>query len=119
VGLARTKHRQELVAGFAQLAHRIDLVDEHLALDEAGDGRGSSRFSLYWKHQKDFFGLVPTGREGTSIETAIFTIAGTRSPASTSRTTRWTWCCTCGTAIGRTAQHPTQGLADQRRRSSA
>jgi ketosteroid isomerase-like protein len=66
------------VGSFAHLAHRIDLVDDHLALDGAGDGRGFITFALYWKHEKDFFGLAPTGREGTSLETAIFTIRNHR-----------------------------------------
>jgi hypothetical protein len=59
---------------FTDLAYRIDLVDEHLALDAQKNGRGFVTFCLYWKHTKDFGGLAPTGREGTSVETAIFTI---------------------------------------------
>src|SRR5262249_34117827 len=31
---------KDWAAAFAELAYRIDLVDEHLALDEHGDGRG-------------------------------------------------------------------------------
>jgi hypothetical protein len=59
---------------FTDLGYRIDLVDEHLALDERGTGRGFITFCLNWKHTKDFGGLVPTGREGTSVETLLFTI---------------------------------------------
>ena len=61
-------------ANFARLGYRIDLVDEHLALDNAGNGRGFVTCLLHWKHVADFLGLAPTGREGTSIETMIFTI---------------------------------------------
>jgi hypothetical protein len=49
-------------------------VDEHLALDEDGIRRGFITFCLHWKHTKDFGGLAPTGREGTSVETALLTI---------------------------------------------
>jgi hypothetical protein len=56
---------------FTDLGYRIDLAD---ALNESGDGRGFITFVLHWKHTKDFGGLAPTGREGTSVETAIFTI---------------------------------------------
>jgi SnoaL-like domain len=60
---------------FTGLAYRIDLVDEHLALDDAGDGRGFITFVLHWKHTGDFGGLSPTGREGTSVETLLLTVA--------------------------------------------
>src|SRR4030095_15321687 len=56
------------------LRHRIALIDEHVALDDLGNGRGFVTFMLDWKHTKDFGGLAPTGREGTSIETALLTI---------------------------------------------
>jgi hypothetical protein len=59
---------------FTDLGYRIDLVDEHLALDENGTGRGFITFCLNWKHAKDFGGLAPTGREGTSVETLLFRI---------------------------------------------
>jgi len=59
---------------FTDLGYRIDLIDEHLALDEDGTGRGFITFCLNWKHTKDFGGLAPTGREGTSVETALLTI---------------------------------------------
>jgi hypothetical protein len=65
---------KDWVGAFARLAKQIDLVDEHLALDEDGTGRGFITFCLHWKHTKDFGGLAPTGREGTSVETALFTI---------------------------------------------
>jgi hypothetical protein len=58
------------------LAYQIDLVDEHLALDDGGNGRGFITFNLHWKHKKEVFGLKPTGREGTSVETMILTVAG-------------------------------------------
>jgi hypothetical protein len=57
------------------LAYRIDLVDEHLALDPAGNGRGFITFNLHWKHAKKAFGLEPTGREGTSVETMLFSVS--------------------------------------------
>jgi hypothetical protein len=63
---------------FAHLAYRIDLVDEHLALDGAGDGRGFLTFTLHWKHDETFFDLAPTGREGTSVETVLLTVLGNR-----------------------------------------
>jgi hypothetical protein len=59
---------------FTGLGYRIDLVDEHLALDGDGSGRGFITFCLNWKHDKEFLGLAPTGREGTSVETILFTI---------------------------------------------
>jgi SnoaL-like domain len=59
---------------FTDLAYRIDLVDEHLALDGHGNGRGFITFNLHWKHTEDFGGLAPTGREGTSVETMLLTI---------------------------------------------
>jgi hypothetical protein len=60
---------------FTDLAYRIDLVDEHLAVDDRGTGRGFITFVLHWKHTSDFGGLSPTGREGTSVETMLLTIA--------------------------------------------
>jgi hypothetical protein len=70
-GLALLK---EFATGFAELGYRIDLVDEHLALDERGTGRGFITINLHWKHTKDFGGLAPTGREGTSVETMLLTV---------------------------------------------
>jgi hypothetical protein len=72
-GLAALK---EFAATFTDLGYRIDLVDEHLALDDAGNGRGFITFVLHWKHTKDFLGIAPTGREGTSVETMLLTIEG-------------------------------------------
>jgi hypothetical protein len=65
---------KDWAANFVRLAYRVDLVDEHLALDDADSGRGFVTILLHWKHAADFLGLAPTGREGTSIETIIFTI---------------------------------------------
>jgi ketosteroid isomerase-like protein len=65
---------KKFASQFTDLAYRIDLVDEHLALDAERNGRGFVTFCLHWKHTKDFGGLAPTEREGTSVETAIFTI---------------------------------------------
>jgi SnoaL-like polyketide cyclase len=59
---------------FTNLGYKIDLVDEHLAVDAGGNGRGFITFCLHWKHTHDFGGLAPTGREGTSVETMLFTI---------------------------------------------
>jgi hypothetical protein len=61
---------------FTDLAYRIDLVDEHLALDDDGNGRGFITINLHWKHTQDFGGLAPTGRQGTSVETLLLTIEG-------------------------------------------
>jgi hypothetical protein len=65
---------KEFAPDFVKLGKRIDLVDEHLALDDQGTGRGFVTFCLHWSHTDEFLGMQPTGREGTSIETAIFTI---------------------------------------------
>jgi ketosteroid isomerase-like protein len=70
-GLAVLK---DWAAAFARLGRQIDLVDEHLALDTDGTGRGFITFTLHWKHTDDFFGLAPTGREGTSVETMLLTV---------------------------------------------
>jgi hypothetical protein len=59
---------------FLKLAKRIDLIDDHIALDDAGNGRGFITFNLHWKHTDKFFDLAPTGREGTSVETMLLTI---------------------------------------------
>jgi hypothetical protein len=71
-GLQTLKTWAEAFAG--GLARRIDLNDEHLALDADGNGRGFITFTLNWKHTKEFFGVKPTGREGTSVETLLLTI---------------------------------------------
>ena len=65
---------KDFAVQFTDLGYRIDLVDEHLALDGSGTGRGFITFCLHWKHSKEFGGLRPTGREGTSVETCLLTI---------------------------------------------
>jgi SnoaL-like domain len=71
-GLASFK---EFARQFNDLAYRIDLVDEHVAVDSGGNGRAFITFVLHWKHTRDFGGLRPTGREGTSVETLLLTVA--------------------------------------------
>ena len=73
-GMTGLKLLKDWAASFVRLGYRVDLVDEHLALDADGNGRGFVTCLLHWKHVADFLGLAPTGREGTSIETMIFTI---------------------------------------------
>jgi hypothetical protein len=73
-GLKGLDALKEFAIGFTDLGYRIDLVDEHLALDDQGNGRGFITLTLHWKHTKDFGGLAPTGREGTSVETLLLTI---------------------------------------------
>lgn len=68
------KALKEWAGWFVRLGKRIDLVDEHLALDADGNGRGFITFNLHWKHDEPFFEITPTGREGTSIETLLLTI---------------------------------------------
>jgi hypothetical protein len=75
-GLRGLTTLKDFARQFTDLAYRIDLVDEHLALDGEGNGRGFITFTLHWKHTKDFGGLTPTGREGTSVETLLLTIEG-------------------------------------------
>jgi hypothetical protein len=65
---------KDFAVQFTDLGYRIDLIDEHLAIDQQGSGRGFITFMLNWKHTKNFGGLVPTGREGTSVETMLLTI---------------------------------------------
>jgi hypothetical protein len=65
---------KEWAKNFVELAWRIDLVDEHLALDDTRSGRGFVTFLLHWKHTREFLGLPPTGREGTSVETMLLRI---------------------------------------------
>jgi hypothetical protein len=73
-GMQGLKLFKDWAGNFTDLGYRIDLADEHLALDSAGNGRGFITFLLHWKHTKDFLGLAPTGREGTSIETMLLTV---------------------------------------------
>jgi hypothetical protein len=75
-GMSGLQLLKDWAANFTDLGYRIDLVDEHLALDDQGNGRGFITFCLYWKHVKDFLGMPPTGREGTSVETMLLTIRG-------------------------------------------
>ena len=75
-GMRGLKGFKEFATQFTNLGYRIDLVDEHEALDNRGTGRAFFTFCLNWKHTKDFGGLSPTGREGTSVETLLLTIAG-------------------------------------------
>ena len=60
--------------GWASEFHRafapaIDLVDEF-----ATDTRAVITVTLHWQHVGEFFGVKPTGRTGTSIETFILTL---------------------------------------------
>jgi hypothetical protein len=73
-GMQGLRVLKEWASNFVKLGYRIDLVDEHLAVDGRGDGRGFVTCLLNWKHVTDFLGLAPTGREGTSVETMILTI---------------------------------------------
>jgi ketosteroid isomerase-like protein len=70
-GMSGLQALKDWAAGFVRLGKQIDLVDEHQAIDEQGNGRGFITFNLRWKHDEDFMGLAPTGREGTSVETLI------------------------------------------------
>ena len=98
-GLATLK---EFAAQFTDLGYRVDLVDEHLALDEQGTGRGFITFVLHWKHTKDFGGLAPTraGR-GRRSRRSCSRSSRIRSFAWTSLTTRSISRCTSGSAAGR------------------
>lgn len=60
---------------------RIDLIDEYDGTKN-GEGRAFITVNLNWKHVEPFFDIKPTGREGTSIETFLFTVKG-------GRITRW------------------------------
>lgn len=75
-GMRGLRALKDFAERFTNLGYRIDLVDEHMTLDDAGNGRGFITFCLHWKHNEDFGGLAPTGREGTSVETILFTIVG-------------------------------------------
>jgi hypothetical protein len=75
-GMSGLELLKDWAANFTDLGYRIDLVDEHLALDDQGNGRGFITFCLHWKHVKDFLGMPPTGREGTSVETMLLTTRG-------------------------------------------
>ena len=45
---------KDWATGFTDLGYRIDLVDEHLALDAQGNGRGFITFCLHWRLVKIF-----------------------------------------------------------------
>jgi hypothetical protein len=72
-GMSGLRLLKDWAAGFVRLGKQIDLVDEHQALDDHGNGRGFITVNLHWKHDEDFMGLAPTGREGTSVETMLLT----------------------------------------------
>jgi hypothetical protein len=55
------------------LSPRIDLVDEF----DGGD-RAFLTFCMHWHHVAPFFGVAPTGRRGTSVETLLLTIVDGR-----------------------------------------
>jgi hypothetical protein len=73
-GVTGIRTLKEWAESFATLGKQIDLTDEHVALDDDGNGRGFITINLHWKHDQDFFGLAPTGREGTSVELLVFEI---------------------------------------------
>lgn len=54
---------------------RIDLIDEYDGTADGG-GRAFITVNLNWKHVGPFFDVKATGREGTSIETFLFTVQG-------------------------------------------
>jgi hypothetical protein len=72
-GMSGLQVLKDWAAGFVRLGKQIDLIDEHQALNDQGNGRGFITFNLHWKHDEDFMGLAPTGREGTSVETMLLT----------------------------------------------
>ena len=77
--MGRDIRGREALKGWASqfvnaLKSRVDLVDEFEAIDAAGNGRAFFTVCLYWKHEEEFMGMKPTGREGTSIETMILTV---------------------------------------------
>src|SRR5262249_3495403 len=52
------------------LAPRTDLVDEF-----DGGSRAFLTFCMHWHHTAPFYGIAPTGRRGTSVETLLLTVA--------------------------------------------
>lgn len=77
--MGRDIQGREVLKGWAAqfvnaLESRVDLVDEFEAIDADGNGRAFFTICLNWKHTKEFMGIQPTGREGTSIETMILTV---------------------------------------------
>jgi SnoaL-like polyketide cyclase len=77
-GISGLRTLKDWAGAFATLGKQIDLTDEHVALDEDGNGRGFVVINLHWKHDHDFMGLAPTGREGTSVEFLVFAIENER-----------------------------------------
>jgi SnoaL-like domain len=77
-GVSGLRTLKDWAGAFATLGKQIDLTDEHVALDEAGNGRGFIVINLHWKHDHDFMGLAATGREGTSVEFLVFGIENGR-----------------------------------------
>jgi predicted ester cyclase len=73
-GMSGLQALKDWARAFARFAQQIDLVDEHEAVDAQGNGRAFITFNLHWKHDEEFMGLAPTGREGTSVETMLMTI---------------------------------------------
>jgi SnoaL-like protein len=55
------------------LSPRIDLVDEF-----DGGERAFLTFCMHWHHVAPFFGIAPTGRRGTSVETLLLTVRGNK-----------------------------------------
>ena len=51
------------------LAPRIDLVDEF-----DGGARAFLTFCMHWRHVGSFYGIAPTGRAGTSVETLLLSV---------------------------------------------
>lgn len=77
--MGRDIRGREALKGWASqfvnaLKSRVDLVDEFEAIDAAGNGRAFLTVCIYWKHEEEFMGMKPTGREGTSIETMLLTV---------------------------------------------
>jgi SnoaL-like domain len=73
-GVTGLQTLKDWAGAFATLAKRIDLTDEHLALDDDGNGGGFIVVNLHWKHAASFMGVAPGGREGTSVEFLVFEI---------------------------------------------
>ena len=75
IGLEALKNwAAQFLSGFQP---RLDLVDEIY-----GVNRATIAVNLNWQHNKEFFGLEPTGRTGTSIEYFVLWIAD-------GKVTRW------------------------------
>jgi len=72
------KTLKQFAAHVTDLGCRIDLIDQHFALDPQGNGRGFLTFMVSWKNRKDFGGLESAGWTGPSEETMLLTIRGRR-----------------------------------------